>query len=144
MTRGIIADMGQTASRGRLFQRASFVFAFVTVLVQATMPAATAHTRTFDTTITHIGTFCCSPLRFTGQVSSSKDACFPNRTIKVKLNDVVRGTATTTDSGSFEVASDTFEGGTYTVKVTKELLRNTSSHKHVCEADSFTYEQTSS
>jgi hypothetical protein len=117
--------------------RSIIVVAVAVTLVLAEGPPAGAHAKVYEAQLFHTGT-TSPPLTFKGFISSSVDRCFPSRLVRLHFGDSIVGSTRTNDAGSFEVESDTSDRGTYTIEVTRRILRRTSRHRHVCGAASTT------
>ena len=96
---------------------------------------AVAHEATYDSTITvHYAND-----EFAGQVNSTNDKCEAGRTVKVFLVEgeekTLVASGTTAEDGSYSIAYEDAAEGDYYARVTREVLRNTSEHSHVCAAD---------
>ena len=96
---------------------------------------AVAHEATYDSTITmHYAND-----EFAGHVNSTKDKCEAGRTVKIFLVEgeekTLVASGTTAEGGSYSIAYEDAAEGDYYARVTREVLKDTSAHYHVCAAD---------
>jgi hypothetical protein len=121
------------------------IVATVAVLAAAAILAvgggiSAAHTAKYKSKVTinfQAGTYAD---KFFGKVKSKKAACKKKRTVKVFRKksgpDAVFGKDKTNKKGKYVVAPGkrAKSGGKYYAKAKKRVLKNNSSHKHVCKA----------
>jgi len=99
---------------------------------------AVAHEIEHDSTITI--RYVQADDEFAGKVNSLRDRCEQGRTVRIVRveNDgntlVAKGT--TNENGSYSIGYDVVETAEYRARVTREVLRDTQKHTHVCAPDS--------
>ncbi len=96
---------------------------------------ALAHEVTHDSTIT----LRYANDEFAGKVTSTHDKCEEGRTVKIfrvegdEKTLVEKGT--TDEDGFYSIAHEDAAEGEYFARVTREVLRDTNKHTHVCAPD---------
>ncbi len=96
---------------------------------------AVAHEVTHESTIT----MRYANDEFAGKVTSTKDRCEDGRTVKIfriegdEKTLVEKGT--TDENGFYSFAHEDAAEGEYFARVTREVLRDTNKHTHVCAPD---------
>ncbi|MDQ3571996.1 MAG: hypothetical protein M3383_03945 [Actinomycetota bacterium] len=100
---------------------------------------AVAHEIEHDSTVTV--SYAPQADEFRGKVTSPRERCVPGRTVRIlRVEDdgskTLVGKGTTGENGFYAIGYDVPERGKYRARVTREVLRDTKRHTHVCAPDS--------
>ena len=115
------------------------ILATVVLMCAAFVAVAIAHTVKYDSTVTiQLKKNGNAPDSFAGKVISTHQRCEMNRTVKVfqrsgGATNLRLGTDQTDTSGNWELQlPGAAAPGTYYAVATREVLRKTANHLHVC------------
>jgi hypothetical protein len=112
------------------------------VVLLALGGVATAHTRSFDTSLSidRSPDGAVAPgtvVRFSGELSSGKRACITNSRIRlIQIGEGVVGSDRTNGQGRYVIRERVEETARFRVRYAGEVLNSTHPHNHTCEASS--------
>ena len=113
--------------------KGAIALAIVAFITSVQVPAS-AHKKTFNTSVRITNVVSGSSGRVSGDVDSTNTQCYSGREVRVLRNGSLLGTTRANEVGLYSIDGTTGDGDRITASVAKTVRKKGKKHKHTCTA----------